>query len=284
METTAIRSLSERVAAFPQWHYEIDLGGVTTPIFRRNHVNRHAQRARYFFDPLVALCGGSLRGRRVLDLGCNAGFWSLKALDAGADFVLGVDGRQMHIDQANLVMGAKGIDSSRFHFEPANVFEWDPNERFDVVLCLGLLYHVARPVELLERCSRLNTDLLVLDTTLSYLPGSALQVRREPTSEPRASIEYELVLYPTHDAVIDLCACVGYRRTVALRPHFSSWEGCQDFRLGARRAFIASKNTALTGLDEDHRRLRRDAALRAAEALARRIHLGSRARVKRRVG
>jgi ribosomal protein L11 methylase PrmA len=39
----------------------------------------------------------------VLDLGCNAGFWSLAAIDAGADLVVGIDGRQMHIDQANLV-------------------------------------------------------------------------------------------------------------------------------------------------------------------------------------
>jgi hypothetical protein len=47
---------------------------------------------------------------------------------------------------------------------------------------------------------------------------------------------------------------------------------------------IASKRTALTGLDEDRRDLTCDAALRTAEALARRIHLASRAQVKRRFG
>src|SRR5450759_3603387 len=99
-------SLADRVDAFTQWHYEFDLGdGVVTPIFNRDHVNRHKQRARYFFDPLVNhCCGGSLAGKRVLDVGCNAGYWSLKALEAGADFVLGIDGRKMHVDQANLVM------------------------------------------------------------------------------------------------------------------------------------------------------------------------------------
>jgi 2-polyprenyl-3-methyl-5-hydroxy-6-metoxy-1,4-benzoquinol methylase len=95
--------LRERIADFPRWHYEFDLGGVRTPIAHRTYVNRHAQRREYFFIPLIRLCGGSPAGKRVLDLGCNAGFWSLAAVEAGAEAVVGIDGRQMHIDQANLV-------------------------------------------------------------------------------------------------------------------------------------------------------------------------------------
>jgi hypothetical protein len=55
-------ALRERVASFPRWHYEFDLGGVRTPILDRAHVNRHAQRRAYFFAPLTRLCGGSLAG------------------------------------------------------------------------------------------------------------------------------------------------------------------------------------------------------------------------------
>jgi 2-polyprenyl-3-methyl-5-hydroxy-6-metoxy-1,4-benzoquinol methylase len=61
--------------------------------------NSHEQRKCYFFGPLIELCGGSLKGKRVLDLGCSAGFWSLDAVESGCDFVLGIDGRQMQIDQ-----------------------------------------------------------------------------------------------------------------------------------------------------------------------------------------
>lgn len=82
-----VHQLRERVAIFPRWHYEFDLNGVRTPIFNHRHVNRHEQRKNYFFRPLVRLCGGSLSGKRVLDLGCNAGFWSLMAIEAGADYV-----------------------------------------------------------------------------------------------------------------------------------------------------------------------------------------------------
>ena len=79
----------------------------------------------YFFDPVVDLCGGSLKGKRVLDLGCNAGFWSLNAAEAGADFVLGVDGRQMHVDQSNFVLEVKGIDKSRYHFALGKIYAFD---------------------------------------------------------------------------------------------------------------------------------------------------------------
>lgn len=246
----AVAALADRVNSFAQWHYEIDLGdGVVTPIFDRTVVNRHKQRERYFFDPLVTLCGGSLAGKRVLDIGCNAGYWSLKALDAGADFVLGVDGREMHIDQANLVMEAMHVDPGRYRFELGNVFDWEPRQKFNIVLCLGLLYHVARPIELLERCAAWGTDILVLDTSLSLWPGAAIEIRHEPTDEPRMSVEYSLVMVPTRSAVLDMLEQVGYPATVTLRPRFSSWEGAEDFQTGSRRTFLAAKKSSLSGLD-----------------------------------
>src|SRR5260370_26902182 len=81
--------LRSRVAAFPGWHYQFNLDGIPTPIWNEIAITRHEKRGRYFFDTLVRLCGGSLKGRRVLDLGCNAGWWSLKAIEAGCDFVAG---------------------------------------------------------------------------------------------------------------------------------------------------------------------------------------------------
>src|SRR5262245_43303161 len=108
MPEAQLVDLAAEVARFERWHYQFDLGGVRTPIFDPDHVRRHAERRAYFFEPLVRLCGGSLRGKRVLDLGCNAGWWSLQAIEAGCDHVLGIDGRPAHIEQAELVFRAKG--------------------------------------------------------------------------------------------------------------------------------------------------------------------------------
>ena len=117
--------IERKIAAFPRWHYEFDLRGHRTPIFRRAHAARHRQRQRYFFEPLVRLFGGSLEGKRVLDLGCNAGFWSLLSVEAGCEYVLGIDGRRMHVEQANFVFQVRGVERSRYEFLEANLFDLD---------------------------------------------------------------------------------------------------------------------------------------------------------------
>lgn len=247
MTEAASRSLEQRVARFERWHYAIDLGGgVRTPIHDERLVNRHEQRRRYFFEPLVELCGGSLEGLTVLDLGCNAGFWSLCAADAGCAHVLGIDARASHVQQAELVFEARGIDPARYAFRRMNVFDadlagWGP---FDVVLCLGLLYHVADPLGLFERLHGWSRDLLVIDTSLSPLDGAAFELCCESTDDPRNAVASELVLRPTEQAVSALAGACGFAvRT--LEPRFDSYEGALDYRDGRRRAMLCALETPL---------------------------------------
>jgi tRNA (mo5U34)-methyltransferase len=244
--------LRERIASFPRWHYEFDFDGVRTPIFNRAHLNRNTQRKRYFFAPLVRLCGGSLAGKRVLDLGCNAGFWSLAAIDAGADFVLGIDGRQMHIDQANLVFEAKGVEPHRYRFLRSDVLDVELHEGpFDIVLCLGLLYHVSKPFELLERIAGWNSDLLVIDTRLAArVRGPYFRVVGQNLDDPRSAVDRPVALHPTSAAVALLAGRYGYRCAM-LRPRFTNWQASGMYREGRRRAFICAKRTRLDDLDTE---------------------------------
>jgi SAM-dependent methyltransferase len=237
-----MESIEERIASFDRWHYEFELAGHRTPIWDPTRRNRHSQRVAYFFEPLVRMCGGSLRGLRVLDLGCNAGFWSLRGIEAGCDFVLGIDGRSMHIEQAKLVFEVRGVDPRRYAFREANLFELRPAElgTFDVVLCLGLLYHVSKPMSLMELIDATGASAVVIDTSVSLAPASALEIHHEPVSDPRAAVDYGLVMLPTKQAVVDLVAQFGFRTTV-LKPEFSDWEGSADYRRGERRGFICTR-------------------------------------------
>ena len=108
-------SADARAASFPRWHYDFDLAG-----YRTNPSKAEWQewRASHLLGPIVEHYGGSLAGKRVLDLGCNAGYFSLKAIEAGCDYVLGVDGRQMHVDQANLVFDTLGVERWVVDFNP----------------------------------------------------------------------------------------------------------------------------------------------------------------------
>ncbi len=241
--------LAERIAAFPRWQYRFELpGGLVTPVVDANRANRQAQRRRYFFDALLRVVGGSLRGRRVLDLGCNSGFWSLQALDAGAEFVLGVDVAAEQIEQAELVFEARRVADDRYRFERADVFELDGGERFDVVLCLGLMEQVARPFELFGRMAASGADLIVLDTALARARSSAFELVRR--GDPGEELDCDLTLLPTREAVIELAGEFGFQ-AVALARNMTDYAGLDDYRRLRRLAFICSRGPSLQMLQRE---------------------------------
>lgn len=247
--------IRERIASFGRWHYEFDLKGEKTPVWQgpnndggEGQNNRHAQRKKYFLDRLVEICGGSLKGKRVLDLGCNAGFWSLCAIEAGADYVYGVDGRQFHIDQSNFVFECKEIARSRYDFAVADVYDHEAlakNGPYDIVLNLGLMYHVADPIGLIDSVSRVNSDIMVIDTNNELGEEAIFNLKVEETDEPRNAITQCMVLVPTVPALNKVCSVAGYDGIV-LEPKFSDWNWCQDFQKGKRRAWICAKKTDLS--------------------------------------
>ena len=256
------KELERRVAEFPRWHYkfEFDNGvstltdsGATPRIYRKNHIRRHEHRRHYFFDALLQVTGGSLSALRVLDLGCNAGYWSLAAIEAGADFVLGIDGRQMHVDQAGLVFEAKEIDPNRYRFEEGDIFRHDIDGTFDVVLCLGVMYHISKPVELFELIARVGADIVVIDTEVYATERSAFRVDRVVVENPMSAVDYPLALVPSRQAVVDLASLFGFQ-TVALAPNMTDYEGAEHYLARTRLALIGSKSASLDALQQDTRR------------------------------
>jgi tRNA (mo5U34)-methyltransferase len=274
MDPTELRS---RIEGLGRWHYQFEFeSGITTPIWKADRINRHAERSRYFFDRLLQVTCGSLRGRRVLDLGCNSGFWSLKAIEAGAEFVLGIDGRQMHVDQANFVFEAKGIDPARYRFELGNVLSHPVSGDFDVAFCLGLLYHVSKPTELFEVMAGSGADILVIDTKVSNLPGSCFAIRHEDLDDPRHAVDHELIFVPTRQAISALADQFGYR-TAPLALDMRNTEGMKAYEMGRRVAFICARQADLGALPRESPPLEaqpglRADALRLARSSTRTIH------------
>ena len=232
-----------QIASFPIWHYDFELDGHHT-----NPAKAEWQelRAAHVIDPLVEHYGGTLQGRRVLDLGCNAGFFSLMAAEAGCDFVLGIDGRQTHIDQANLVFDAKGVDPARYRFACGNILEFDyaAFPAFDVVLCLGVLYHVNKPIDLFEAITRANTDLLVVDTKLSPARGAWLELRRDNLETLLDAVDYELVMVPTAKAVAAMAQQFGYE-TRLLQVERADHPAMEKWRYGLFATFLCAQETDL---------------------------------------
>lgn len=157
--------LEARIKSFDYWHYPIDLGnGVVINAESRNKLT-----LRDFIWPAVLdLCGGTIDGFRVLDVGCNAGFWSFEAHRSGAAYVLGVDARPVHIEQAEFVRETLGVDPTRVEFRRMNICDLSRNEigEYDLCLLLRVLHHLSHPLLGLEKIREVCRNYLVLDVKL----------------------------------------------------------------------------------------------------------------------
>jgi tRNA (mo5U34)-methyltransferase len=122
-----------------------------------------------------------------------------------------------------------------------------------VVLYLGLMYHISKPMELMEKISEVNDDILVVDTTLAMASGSFLKIVPQDPDSFMSAVDRPIAMRPTKQAVRDLAEHVGYS-VVTLEPDFRNakgepdWTGGGDYRTGSRRAFICTKKTDLSRL------------------------------------
>jgi tRNA (mo5U34)-methyltransferase len=140
-ETEALR---ERIEALAPWFHNIDLGGVWTAPdhFLGDYPN---MKFRRFEAHLPA----DLTGKSVLDIGCNAGFYSMEMKRRGAERVVGIDSDDHYLAQARFAAETLGYDNIEFR----NLSVYDVaalGERFDLVIFMGVLYHLRHPLLALD--------------------------------------------------------------------------------------------------------------------------------------
>jgi 2-polyprenyl-3-methyl-5-hydroxy-6-metoxy-1,4-benzoquinol methylase len=118
------------------------------------------------------------KGARVLDLASHDGRWSFAAHKAGASYVVGVEARTQLVEAGIRNFRNYGIPSSSFQLVTADAFEYlRRGEKFDVVLCLGFLYHTYHHPYLISLIKRAEPRHIVVDSQVSKLPGRCCEVR-----------------------------------------------------------------------------------------------------------
>jgi SAM-dependent methyltransferase len=115
---------------------------------------------------------------RILDLGCGEGVYAIEAGLRGAD-VVALDARTARMADGARCAERHGLANVTFRQEDVRGLSRDTHGEFDVVYCLGLLYHLDGPdlFSLLERIHELCRDVLIVDTLVSLQGGAELAHR-----------------------------------------------------------------------------------------------------------
>ena len=150
--------IARRVAELGPWFHNMDVGGVRTAPghFLYDYPNVVFQR---FSHALPA----SLEGLSVLDIGCNGGFYAMEMKRRGAARVLGIDTDEHYLAQGRFAAKVAGLD---IEFARLSVYDVGAlGERFDLVIFMGVFYHLRHPLLALDLIhEHVAADLLLFQS------------------------------------------------------------------------------------------------------------------------
>jgi tRNA (mo5U34)-methyltransferase len=184
--------IAAEVQRLEPWFHCIDLGdGLVTK--SKSAIGEPVEHPRPTWGKVKVCVPEDLSGKSVLDVGCNAGFYSIEMKRRGAERVLGIDSQRDLVRQAMFVRRAIGLE---IDYRRMSVYDLDPRElgQFDITLALGLIYHCKHLVLALEKLFLVTRDLLIIETAI-YPPEKApesfvyAEGGAEPTLHPLAYIE-----------------------------------------------------------------------------------------------
>ena len=148
------------------WFHTIDLGdGIITP------GNQNCQDTLYRIEIPI-----DLAGLTVLDIGCNDGFFSFECERRGA--------KVMAFDTfPETALFCKEILGSNINVFRADLMTWDTDEQFDLVLFMGVLYHLRHPFLGIERVRKWCKADLILESHTFDLGSTLPTMRMYPGKE-----------------------------------------------------------------------------------------------------
>jgi len=135
--------IRQRVQELGQWFHNLDLRGVRTA---PNHFL--GDYPSFKWKNFAHAVPRDLTGKTVLDIGCNAGFYSMEMKRRGAARVVGIDSEDMYLEQARFAAAVSGME---IEFHKLSVYDVAQlGEKFDFVIFMGVLYHLRHPLLALD--------------------------------------------------------------------------------------------------------------------------------------
>lgn len=232
--------ITKEVHRLGPFHHKVDLPhGLSTyvPELSRRGVEftRVSNLVKHAFPALMAACGGSLEGKRVLDVACNCGGFSVEAATRNSEYVLGIDIVDHYIEQANFIKRALGLKQVDFKVMDIDSLAESEVGLFDVTFCFGILYHLENPVYTMKQLAAVTRSIMLVDTNVMRIPAPISRFIKSPiwlmnfpavsaeesgdvTTSRWRSTEKVVQFNPSEAAVVELLKFLGFSTVRKIEP------------------------------------------------------------------
>ena len=137
-----------------EWNHCYDLQGVRTRVHDINSPGYNVNKWRRL-KPMM----GEISGKKILDVGSSDGFFSIQCAQLGAESVLGIEIDDVRVKRANLVKSILSIENVAF--EAMDLYKLSNENKFDIIMALGMLHRVPDINEMLQKMSELADELVL---------------------------------------------------------------------------------------------------------------------------
>jgi SAM-dependent methyltransferase len=225
-----------------EWFYSYQLpDGSTVPTYVGNDINSiHDTRWFMLQSCLDERLGNDRSALTVLDLASHQGWFAVNMARAGFSSVLGIDARESHVKDSQLIRDIYALEQLSFRQGDIHHLDQEQLGQFDVVLMLGLLYHLDNPVGALRTCRALCKNLCLIETQVvpgmtGYVDYGSYQYVRplkgsfgivdetEETHGPETGIS-GICLVPSLEALMWVLHKVGFSNVTILEPPEDAYE------------------------------------------------------------
>lgn len=191
--------------------------------------DRQSVKLRRILQVVADVTRRNLSELRILDLACLEGQYAIEFALHGAE-VVAIEGREANAQKALFAKRVLGLDRLTVCQDDVRNLSLEKYGEFDVVLCLGILYHLDAPdvFDFVTRMASVCRHVLVMDTFVSIAYEKSFEyqgnrfwgrsiIEHDPASEPEerlsslwASLDNIQSLWLTRESVFNLLTLNGF--------------------------------------------------------------------------
>ena len=187
MDKNLIKKNIKELSIDQPWNHNYNLYGIYTNNNQKKSIGNNEikwERIKKFVD---------FKDKNVLDLACSDGYFSIQSLLNGSSNVKGIDLDNIRIKRANYVKSLYNYKNINFKIQ--DIYNLNLNkEKYDIILCLGLLHRIPDLDKLLNKISSSNS-LLVIETKIFESNEAILKEGDKKTKLNKLNTLYHIPSY-----------------------------------------------------------------------------------------